>query len=112
MDSFYTDENILSLDSFSFEEKIKNEKDAVLIDVRTLEEYKMLRIPNSILIDIYELNFFDKILNLDKSKTYFVYCRSGVRSLAACQELQKNGFEKIFNLRNGIIEWEGEVERG
>lgn len=111
MNSFYANEDVISLDSFSFEEKLKNEKDAVLIDVRTLEEHKMLRIPNSILIDIYELNFFDKILELDKSKTYFVYCRSGVRSLTACQQMKKFGFEKIFNLRDGIIEWEGEVER-
>ncbi|MFZ5948951.1 MAG: rhodanese-like domain-containing protein [Stygiobacter sp.] len=112
MNSFYADENIVSLDSFSFEEKFKNEKDAVIIDVRTLDEYKMLRIPNSILIDIYELNFFDKILELDKSKTYFVYCKSGVRSLTACQQMKKLGLEKVYNLRDGIIEWESEVESG
>lgn len=112
MNSFYGDEQVENLDNYTFEEKFKNDKDAILIDVRTLDEYKLARIPNSILIDIYELDFFDKIIQLDKSKSYYVYCRSGVRSLNACQQMKKLGFEKVHNLVEGILSWEGEIERG
>lgn len=112
MTFFYGDIEIENLDNYSFNEKFNNVKDAVLLDVRTLEEHKLKRIPNSILIDIYELDFFDKINELDKSKSYFIYCRSGVRSLEACKQMKKLGFEKVYNLRDGIIDWNGEVEQG
>lgn len=101
---------VVNLDSQSFKEKLNIEKDAVLLDVRTPEEHSEVRIPNSILIDIYNLNFFSKIEELDKSKTYFVYCRSGVRSLSACQQMKNLGFEKVYNLRDGILDWYYEVE--
>ncbi|MCX7875518.1 MAG: rhodanese-like domain-containing protein [Melioribacteraceae bacterium] len=112
MNSYYGDIMVKNLDCFSFEEKIKSENNSIIIDVRTLEEFKEVRIPNAILIDIYEQNFLDKINELDKNKPYFVYCRSGVRSLTACQQMIKLGFSKVYNLKDGIISWEGETEQG
>jgi len=111
LSSFFGGETVSNLDSKTFEEKLTTTKDSVLIDVRTFAEFQEVRIPNSILIDIYEPDFFSRIEQLDKSKTYFIYCRSGSRSYAACQQMQKMGFKNVHNLRDGIIEWEGEIER-
>jgi len=56
--------------------------------------------------------FFDKIRNLDKSISYFVYCRSGRRSLEACYMMYEFGFNDVYNLKNGILGWKGEIVRG
>ena len=47
---------------------------------------------------------------LDKSKAYFVYCRSGARSARACAVMEQSGFPVTFNLLGGIIAWEGPTE--
>lgn len=107
---FGNKKNVANLDSETFEKMAQETSDAVILDVRTEEEYNQLRIPNSILIDIYKPDFFTQIEKLDKSKTYFVYCRSGSRSYNAALHMQKIGFEKVFNLENGIIDWFGPVE--
>jgi rhodanese-related sulfurtransferase len=47
---------------------------------------------------------------LDKSKAYFVYCRSGARSARACAVMQQYGFLIAFNLLGGILAWVGPTE--
>jgi rhodanese-related sulfurtransferase len=100
------------LDADAFEKKISETADSVILDVRTEEEHSNTKIPNSILINIYESTFQQEILQLDKSKTYFVYCRSGSRSNYACEFMMKNGFEKVYNLEDGIVSWKGKIELG
>jgi rhodanese-related sulfurtransferase len=51
----------------------------------------------------------DGIEALDKSQTYFVYCRSGARSAQACQIFKQKGIVDCYNLLGGILEWEGEI---
>mgnify|MGYP006264303443 FL=1 len=45
--------------------------------------------------------------NLDKTKNYYVYCHSGVRSVQACQIMASFGFSNLFNLLGGISDWSG-----
>jgi rhodanese-related sulfurtransferase len=99
-----------NLDAKTFEKKIAEEKDAVLLDVRTPMENQMVRIPNSILIDINSPMFIQEIEKLDKSKPYYVYCRSGNRSFHAGNYMLKAGFQKVYNLEPGIIGWHGKKE--
>lgn len=88
---------------------LKGDKNAVLIDVRTQEEFQAVRIPGSILIPDYEIK--DKISEVvpDKNKTVIVYCRSGRRSQAAAETLVKLGYTKVFDL-GGIINWPYDTE--
>lgn len=89
---------------------LKNQ-DAVILDVRTDEEVASGKIPNSINIDIYKgQGFVYQVEELDKNKTYFVYCRSGARSAQACSIMNQLGFEKTYNLLGGIMQWEGPIE--
>ena len=83
---------------------------AVVLDVRTEEEFEMGHITNAINIDIQMgPSFIDKINALDKNKSYYVYCRSGARSSQAVQLMRELGFKDAFNLLGGILDWEGEV---
>ena len=85
---------------------------SVIIDVRTPEEYKTGHLLNSQLLDIQEpQTFFDKINRFDKSRSYFIYCRSGSRSAMACQILKQQGILNCFNLLGGILDWQGEIEK-
>ena len=86
------------------------DENAVILDVRTTSECSEGIIPNAINIDIHSgQEFVNAVEALDKSKNYYVYCRSGMRSAKACEIMNQLGFENAFNLTGGIIEWDGEV---
>jgi rhodanese-related sulfurtransferase len=99
-----------NLDAKMFEKRVTEDKEAILLDVRTPMEHQMVRIPNSILIDINSPTFVQEIEKLDKNKNYYVYCRSGNRSFHAGNYMLKAGFEKVYNLEPGIIGWQGQKE--
>jgi len=104
--------DINNLDYDSFKKMLEEDKNSILIDVRTFGENKSLRIPNAIQIDIHKPNFLDQIEKLDRSKSYFIYCHSGGRSRSACKQMKDMGFEKVYNLKGGISSWHGETEQG
>lgn len=84
--------------------------DAILLDVRTEEEFESGYIKGAQLIDIRQpQQFMDSIQSLDKDKSYFVYCRSGARSGQACQLLEQLGIASAYNLDGGIMAWTGDV---
>lgn len=92
-------------------EQLGETSNAVILDVRTEDEVNEAKIPNSVNIDIYKgQGFVDEVEALDKSKTYFVYCRSGARSAQACGVMNQLGFENAYNLLGGILDWEGDTE--
>ena len=93
-----------------WEKQIAEDSDAVILDVRTQNEVDEGIIPDAKNIDIYEgQGFVDKVEKLDKSKNYYVYCRSGNRSGQACQIMDQLGFKNTYNLIGGMNEWDGEV---
>ena len=87
------------------------DENAVILDVRTEDECNEGIIPNAIInMDIYEGHeFIEKLEALDKSKNYYVYCRSGARSAKACYAMNNLGFDNTYNLLGGFLEWDGEV---
>ena len=65
--------------------QLENDNNSVILDVRTQEEVNDGFIPNAINIDIYKgQGFVYELEELDKTKNYYVYCRSGARSAQAC----------------------------
>jgi rhodanese-related sulfurtransferase len=83
----------------------EQKENAVLLDVRTAAEIADASIDGHIAIDIQQPGFTEKVANLDKTKTYFVYCRSGNRSGQACRYMATQGFGKLYNLKGGMLEW-------
>jgi rhodanese-related sulfurtransferase len=93
-----------------WQSQLQNDTNAVILDVRTLAEVEQGKIPGAIHIDIYKgQEFVNEIMKLDKTKNYFVYCKSGGRSGQACAFMNQSGFENAFNLIGGIMQWQGEI---
>ena len=90
--------------------QLEADENSVILDVRTEDECNQGVIPNSINIDFYlGQEFMEQLETLDKTKNYYVYCRSGVRSANACEAMNTLGFENAYNLLGGILEWNGDV---
>lgn len=92
-------------------EKLLQKKDTVVIDVRTPGEFAQGHIPGARLINLYDTAFSEKIAQLDKSKNYYINCRSGSRSAMACRKMQKLGFENVWNVSGGIMAWKGKIKK-
>lgn len=88
---------------------MKNDDNAFMLDVRTPQEFEEGYIPGAVNIDIYlGQGFLEELGKLDKSKNYYVYCRSGARSGQACAIMNSIGIENAYNLEGGFMNWEGE----
>lgn len=83
---------------------------AILLDVRTTDEYRQGHIPGSLNI---ELNDLKTILNRipEKNTTMFVHCLSGARSNQAVQALKRMGYSNVKNI-GGINKYKGKMEAG
>jgi phage shock protein E len=80
-------------------------KGAVVIDVRTPNEFTSQRIDGAKNISLDAPDFTQRIGELDKSARYAVYCESGVRSSEAVKRLNAAGFEHAFYLEGGLEDW-------
>ncbi|TMM56055.1 rhodanese-like domain-containing protein [Maribacter algarum] len=90
--------------------QLAKDENSFILDVRTEDEVAEGHIPNMNNIDIHlGQGFLDELEKLDKSKNYYVYCRSGGRSGQACAIMNSVGFENAYNLEGGFMNWEGEV---
>ena len=76
----------------------------ILIDVRTLKEYKKERIPDAIFASNSE-KLFSITDTLDFEQPLFVYCEEESRSISACNHLKTRGFKYVYFLKDGIIGW-------
>ena len=83
--------------------------DAILVDVRTEDEYNSGYIENSLNIDYFSNEFSVNADKLDKNTPIILYCRSGNRSSMSANKISKLGFSEIYNLEGGILEW---IEEG
>lgn len=89
----------------AFIKQAKADTTAIILDVRTPEEYKEEHLAGAQQLDFLNTSVFDAgIKLLNKSHTYYVYCRSGKRSHNACIKMKKQGF-KVFDMEGGILNW-------
>lgn len=85
-----------------------SEKDSIILDVRSREEYDQGHIPGAILIPDTEIEAKAADLLPDKDQLILVYCRSGRRSKLAAQSLADLGYTNIREF-GGILDWPYEV---
>ncbi len=76
-----------------------------ILDVRTGPEYNRGHLTDATNINYYSFSFKKKLDKLDKSITWLVHCRSGVRSGKSLPILKSLGFESIIHLDGGIVAW-------
>lgn len=83
----------------------------VLIDVRTPEEYAEGHVPGAINLNVKDDNFWKKVSELDSTKNYYIYCRSGVRAKSAEAIMLENNLKKVHTFQDGMLTYEGETEK-
>ena len=99
-----------NLQQHEWRAQLAQDKNSVILDVRTKEECASGIIENAIMIDFLQpALFMQEIERLDKSKNYYVYCRSGNRSGMVAGFMSQKGFSELFNLADGIMSWTGEI---
>jgi rhodanese-related sulfurtransferase len=92
------------LDKSKFD-KIRQSPNVLILDVRTLDEYKAGHIPGAVNIDFYSDDFEQKVKQIRGYDRVLVYCASGRRSTASIDVLKKAGFSYIGNLDGGYNKW-------
>ena len=95
----------VNLGAAEFQAKAQ-EAGVVVLDVRTRGEFNEGHIANAINIDVEADTFLNEISQLDKTKTYAVYCRSGRRSADAVSKMSNEQFVSLVNLNGGILDWQ------
>ena len=89
-------------------ENHQSDANFVILDIRTPPEYQKGHISGAILVDYYHPQFKSLLDRLDRGKTYLVYCRSGNRSGRALSIFSSLGFERVYHLARGILDWQAQ----
>lgn len=99
-----------NIDNISVQEmqKLLENSDVQLVDVRTPDEFNSGFIANAEHIDYASPSFHEDVKILDKEKPVILYCHSGRRSAISTQKLLDAGFSKVYNLEGGILAWKKE----
>ena len=84
---------------------IEQNQSIIILDVRTASEVADGYITGAENLDVNESDFDKKTEGLDKSKTVYVYCRSGHRSQIASKKLLSLGFTDVRNVEGGFMAW-------
>lgn len=90
-------------------EEFRRTSGAVLLDVRTIQEYRDGHIPGSKNVPLQSLENIKDAVE-DPTTPVFVYCYSGARSRQAAAMLGGMGYTNVKNI-GGIADWNGEIER-
>ncbi len=87
-------------------EELKSKKDKQFIDVRTQAEFKDSHIRDFKNMPLQTLG--NNLNKLDKNKPVYVICQSGGRSANASGLLSKAGFDKVYNIKGGMMAWKSQ----
>lgn len=100
-----TKPDIKTIDVHQLKNKMDIHPDLCLIDVRELDEWQIARIPGAHHIpkDSIATHIESKVS--DKDHPIYLHCRGGVRSLYAAQSLIDIGYNEVYSVDGGIIEW-------
>lgn len=91
-----------------FQQKMASLSEAVVLDVRTPEEFANGYIEGAVNIDFRSSDFESKISQLDRETTYLVYCGSGIRSRKAADLMKDLKFKKVYDMDGGLSAWAGD----
>jgi rhodanese-related sulfurtransferase len=85
---------------------LENNSENILLDVRTPQEFNQGHIQGAVNFDISHSNIITEMEEMDKSKTYIIYCRSGGRSGMASMIMDQKGL-KVMNCTFGFMHLRG-----
>ncbi|MEZ4703627.1 MAG: rhodanese-like domain-containing protein [Bdellovibrionota bacterium] len=99
---------ILKMTVQELKEKMDKGDPIFLLDVRRPEERDICKLEDEANIPLHELE--ERIGELDPNVETIIYCRSGGRSMQACQFLDSKGFKKVINVTGGVLAWSDFVD--
>lgn len=79
--------------------------DFVILDLRTPKEFASGHIAGAVMLDYYSPGFQKGLRQLDRSKRYLIYCRTGNRSGRTLRLIDQMGFKSVYHLKDGIVDW-------
>jgi GrxC family glutaredoxin len=86
--------------------RLMNKEDALVLDVRTQEEFLQGHIPGATNIPLGLVDARISDIHERKSSPVIIVCQSGNRSMQAARSLKKHGFEDIYNMSGGMVSWQ------
>ena len=112
--SSVTEENGTGTDARTSDQRILDKKvfaaaikksGAVVVDVRMPQEYEQGHINKAININFFDPEFKYKLLELNKNKKYYLYCKNETRSYRAMEFMKDNDFSEVYMLKGGYENW-------
>ena len=100
-------QTITAREAFDLVQDNEGNREFVIVDVRTPDEFADGHLENAINIDFNAGSFKDNLNQLDKSNAYLIYCRSGNRSAQALATMNDLGFSDVHDM-GGIRDWTAE----
>ncbi|MDH5601774.1 MAG: rhodanese-like domain-containing protein [Gammaproteobacteria bacterium] len=105
--------NVTEIFPWDLEERFKENPSLLLLDIREPYEYEAMHIKNSInvprgvLETACEYDYEETVTELveARDKEIIVACRSGNRSIFACEVMQKMGYQNVVSLKTGLRGW-------
>jgi rhodanese-related sulfurtransferase len=85
--------------------RLLNHENAIMVDMRSDRDFRDGHIVNALHVPA-ENNDMPARLEKYRDRPLIVYCRSGNQSLTVCGKLRKQGFEKVYNLKGGVLGWQ------
>ena len=100
-------QQVIPIKSTDVQAQLKKDKNWVILDVRTADEFKEGHIKGAINIDIKQSDALTKIDKLDHNAKYIVHCRTNHRSKIAVDHMAQSGFKTVYQMIDG---WNGWLE--
>ena|SRR5690554_2902425 len=95
---------IRSVDSREAKELLEQEKDIVLLDVRTPDEFELGHLAGAKNMDFHASDFGQQLQDLNPDEKYMLYCAVGGRSGKTMQMMENLGFKQVYNVTEGFTE--------
>lgn len=98
-------ENITCEQAYDLIQKFQGDTNFIIIDLRPRNMFYEGHIENSIYYDVFSENFDNWVSQLNKDKTYLLYCNAGYRSAIALDKMKQMGFKNLYHMFEGLQEW-------
>jgi len=100
-----TAQTVKQLNSVEIQQTLAKNKQIVILDVRTPQEFASGHLKDAINIDIYKEDFYSRIDKLNKKTSYMIYCRTHNRSGVTVKYMNQKGFETVYQMMDGFPGW-------
>lgn len=105
-----SDGEVLEITVTELNDRMEGGSTPVLVDVREYYEADIADLPEVGQLRIPMAELMDRFEEIDKDVEVVLYCRSGARSDRAARFLMRHGYERVLNLKGGILAWGQEVD--